>query len=98
MGIDRRVGRGFLARTIENRADEIPNESGLLVKVNLVRDLRGIRGIGPRLYPGISHGLNVFKGTPISAGAGSEAWRRLQGEEKTSVLSGREGAGVIKVC
>ena len=36
-------------RTIENRGDKIPGESGFFLKVRHVCDIWGIRIIGPRL-------------------------------------------------
>ena len=51
--------RGCLKRTVQNRADEIPGEPGLLSKVHRVYDFWGIGINGPRRLLRVGHGSDV---------------------------------------
>ena len=59
---------GHLEHTIENQADEISGKTGLLIKVQMVRDLGSIRIVGPWLVLA-PHDSDVYEGV---------LWRRAE--------------------
>lgn len=53
---------GCVGRTVENRSDEKPGKIGLVRKVNVVRDFRSIRVVGPRIFLSVGHGSDAYDG------------------------------------
>jgi len=68
--MDEHVGGG----TIKNRADEAASKHGLLLGVLVSRDLWSIDIVGPRVGPGIRHGLDVYGGGQVGMGVGGQVW------------------------
>ena len=71
--------RACLAHTIENRADKVSGEIGLLQEMQMIWDLWSIRMVGPRPFTRVGHGSDVYKGRSISVEEGSEVKRRCWG-------------------
>ena len=73
-------GRGYPERTIENWGKEVPGEIGLLYNVHSVRDLWGIRIIGPGLEPKVRHELGMYTEEGLWWRAGSRVGKGNQRE------------------
>ena len=61
MSRSRISGRHIGRQTVKSCADEFSGHSGLLPKVQVIRDLRSIRIIGPRLLRRGRHGSEVHE-------------------------------------
>lgn len=101
------MGGRCLGRTVENCADEGSGKTGLLAKVQRVRDLWSIRTIWPQLFSRVRHGPDAYEeesqwrvGSKAGRG-GSETEKRPRrsiGERSREYKSQLNDGAVSELC